>query len=159
PCFKVPWRLAVHVKREHTALSNTPVVSETDEPGGMKRVQFAQTRPLPSYLVALAVGPFEAVDLGKVGRKNTPVRIFTPKGRTNGGACAAQAIPPLLQRLEQYYDIPYPFEKLDHLAMPQFPEAMENAGLIIYGDTIVLSPPDRQTIESKRGCAGVCTHE
>src|SRR5262249_19112395 len=34
-----------------------------------------------------------------------------------------------------------------------------NAGLIIYGDTIVLSPPDRQTIESKRGCAGVCTHE
>ena len=36
---------------------------------------------------------------------------------------------------------------------------MENAGLIIYGETLLLSPPGRQRIEFKRGCASVCTHE
>ena len=159
PGFKVPWRLALHVKKEHTALANTPVVSETDEPGGMKCVRFAQTRPLPSYLVAVAVGPFEAVDLGRVGRKKTPVRIFTPKGRTNEATFAARAIPELFRRLEDYYDIPYPYEKLDHIAVPQFGGAMENAGLIVHGDTILLSPPSRETIEFKRFCGDVCTHE
>src|SRR6266853_1228799 len=118
PAFKVPWRLALHVKKEHTALGNASVLSETDEPGGMKCVRFAQTRPLPSYLVAVAVGPFEAIDLGRVGRKKTPVRLFTPKGRTNEAAFAARAIPELLRRLEDYYNIPYPYENLDHLAVP-----------------------------------------
>ena len=159
PAFKVPWRLTLNVKREHTALANAPVVSETDEADGMKSIRFAQTRPLPSYLIAVAVGPFAAMDLGHVGRNKTPVRIFVPKGRTNEATFAAQAIPPLLRRLEDYYDMPYPYEKLDHVAMPQFPEAMENAGLIVYGDTILLAPPNRETIQFQRFCADVCTHE
>src|SRR6266700_2861497 len=159
PAFKVPWRLTLNVKREHTALANAPVVSETDEADGMKSIRFAQTRPLPSYLIAVAVGPFAAMDLGHVGRNKTPVRIFVPKGRTNEATFAAQAIPPLWRRLEDYYDMPYPYEKLDHVAMPQFPEAMENAGLIVYGDTILLAPPNRETIQFQRFCADVCTHE
>src|SRR5437879_1335197 len=68
PAFKVPWRLTLHVKREHTAIGNSPAVSQTDEAGGMKCVRFARTLPLPSYLVAVAVGSFETVDLGRVGQ-------------------------------------------------------------------------------------------
>jgi alanyl aminopeptidase len=158
PAFKVPWRLALHVKKEHIALGNAPAVSEMAEPGGMKCVRFAQTRPVPSYLVAVAVGPFEAIDLGRVGRKNTPVRLFTPKGRTNEATFAARSIPELLRRLEEYYDIPYPYEKLDHVAVPQFPLGMENAGLILYGDTGLLSPPNRETVQFKRFGADFWTH-
>ncbi|TMH62477.1 MAG: M1 family peptidase, partial [Betaproteobacteria bacterium] len=57
PSFKVPWRLTLRVPRELVAVSNTPVVSETDGGSGMKAVRFAETRPLPSYLIAFAVGP------------------------------------------------------------------------------------------------------
>src|SRR6266576_1064716 len=159
PAFKLPWRLGLHVKQEHTALANAPVVSETDEPGGMKCVRFAKTLALPSYLVAVVVGPFETMDLGRVGRKKTPIRIFTPKGRTNEATFAAGAIPELLHRLEDYYDMPYPYEKLDHVAIPQFPLGMENAGLILYGDTFLLAPQNRETIWWKRGCADGVTHE
>ncbi|HXM71548.1 MAG TPA: M1 family peptidase, partial [Thermoanaerobaculia bacterium] len=53
PGYKAPWDLALHVRREDTAVANTPVLSETEEPGGMKKVVFASTPPLPSYLVAL----------------------------------------------------------------------------------------------------------
>ena len=159
PAFKAPWRLTVHAKREHTVIGNATVVSETDEPGGMKCVRFAQTSPLSSYLVALAVGPFSTLDLGPVGRKKTPVRIITPKGRTHDAAFAAEAIPQLLRRLEDYYDLPYPYDKLDHIAVPQFMGALENAGAIMYDESLLLSPPDRQTIGFQRDCANVCGHE
>ena len=81
PSFKVPWQLTLHIKKEHTAVSNTPVLSESDENGGRKKVVFAETKPLPSYLVAMAVGPLEFVDAGKVGKKQTPLRIVTPRAR------------------------------------------------------------------------------
>src|SRR5436305_622751 len=55
PSFKVPWELTLHVKKEHLALGNMPIVSETAEPGGRKKVRFAVSLPLPSYLVAMAV--------------------------------------------------------------------------------------------------------
>src|SRR5205807_2283244 len=67
PNFKTPWRLTLHVRREHRALANTPQISDTPEAGGMKRVVFAPTKALPSYLVAFAVGPFEVVDGGHAG--------------------------------------------------------------------------------------------
>jgi alanyl aminopeptidase len=159
PGFKVPWKLAVHVKQGETAISNGNVISEINEADGMKCVRFAPTRPIPSYLVAVAVGPFDMVDLGKVGRKNTPVRIFTPKGRTADAGFAAQAIPQLLCRLEDYYDLPFPYEKLDHVTVPQFFGGMENAGIIIYEETFILSPTNRQTIGFKRNCANGCAHE
>src|SRR6185436_2365148 len=81
PAFKIPWRLRFHVKKEHTALANAPVTGETDEPGGMKRVELAETRPLPSYLVAFVVGPFELVDGGTAGKAATPIRFVVPRGR------------------------------------------------------------------------------
>ena len=65
PGFKVPWQLTLRVPRPLVAVSNTPVSSETDVGDGMKAVRFAETRPLPSYLVAFAVGPWQTVDLGR----------------------------------------------------------------------------------------------
>jgi len=68
PNFKTPWQLTLHVPRQDTAISNTSQVSETMEAGGMKKVAFAATKPLPSYLVAFGVGPFDIVDGGRAGR-------------------------------------------------------------------------------------------
>src|SRR5271157_301897 len=101
PRFKAPWQLTLHVKQEHLAASNSAIVSETPEAGGMKRVEFAPTRPLPSYLVAFAVGPFEVVDLGKGGRKGIPLRILTPAGRSGEAEFARLAIPEILKLLEE----------------------------------------------------------
>src|SRR5450432_1180362 len=52
PSFKVPWQLTIHTKKALVALANTPITSEHDEANGMKVVAFAETKPLPSYLVA-----------------------------------------------------------------------------------------------------------
>ena len=69
PGYKTPWQITLHVRSTDKAFANTPAVSKPRRAGGMKKVVFAPTKPLPSYLVAFAVGPFDVVDGGKVGFK------------------------------------------------------------------------------------------
>src|ERR1017187_9165106 len=95
PNFKTPWQLTLHVNQSDAAVSNTPVLSETGEPGGRKKVVFGETKPLPSYLVALGVGPFEFVDAGKTGKNHTPLRMITPKGKAAQAKYAAEVTGPL----------------------------------------------------------------
>jgi alanyl aminopeptidase len=159
PKFKTPWQLTLHVKQSDFAASNTPVLSETREDGGMKRMTFAATRPLPSYLIALVVGPFDVVDLGKAGRKSTPLRLIVPQGRGNETAFARTAIPDLLKLLEKYFDSAYPYEKLDGAIMPVSNFAMENAGLITYGAAESLAKPEATTMQFMRECAVTAAHE
>lgn len=159
PSFKVPWRVILHVPRDHAAFSNAPVEDESDEPGGMKRVRFRETRPLPSYLLALAVGPFETVAAGRAGRGAIPLRVIVPRGRAAEARYAARITPQLLTLLEDFFDAPYPYEKLDQIAVPHFSGAMENAGLVTYSELLLLSRPEAETVKWRRHLSRVCAHE
>jgi cytosol alanyl aminopeptidase len=159
PGFKVPWQVTMHVKKEHVALSNTPVLSETDEPNGMKAVIFATTRPLPSYLISMAAGPFELADAGKWGQNKTPIRIVVPKGKLGEAKWAVESSGQILEVLEKYFGMPYPYEKLDQISLQTNTGAMENPGLITYGHQLILSKPEQDTPGRQRGFAGVCAHE
>ena len=159
PGFKVPWQLTLHVKKEDAAVSNTPVLSETDEAGGRKKVIFTETKPVPSYLVAMGVGPFEFVDAGRAGKKHVAVRIITPKGKAAQAKYAAEVTGPLLAELEKYFGVPYPYEKLDILSVPLFGGAMENPGLITYVQSLALRDPSQDSIGRQRGYADVVAHE
>ncbi|HEY5945409.1 MAG TPA: hypothetical protein VIV40_07955, partial [Kofleriaceae bacterium] len=125
PCFdepeyKVPWRLTFHVQKTHVALGNAAVTRETDEPDGMKRVELAESKPLPSYLVAFVVGPFELVDGGVAGRIKTPIRFVIPKGRGDELRWAKQITPRVVAALEDYFDMDYPYGKLDVAVVPRY---------------------------------------
>jgi alanyl aminopeptidase len=159
PSYKVPWRLTIHTKQDLVALSNTPVERETEEPNGMKAVRFAETRPLPSYLVAFAVGPFETVAAGTT-RKGAPIRIVVPHGRTADAAYPAQVTRPVLDLLEDYFGTPYPFSKLDIVAVSVFNAgAMENPGLITFRQQLVLTRPEELTTARKQAYAVTAAHE
>src|SRR5262249_35520727 len=159
PGFKTPWRITLHVRKEHIALANSPVASEKEDAGGLKTVTFAESRPLPTYLVAIAVGPFELAERGKAGKKGAPVRIVVPAGMAKTAAYAAKAAPEILTRLERYFDLPYPYDKLDLVALPGQPGAMENAGLITFGTRRLLADPARQTSEHRRSVVHIMAHE
>ncbi|WNG50185.1 M1 family peptidase [Archangium minus] len=161
PGFKVPWQLTLRVPQNQQAFSNTPVASEETGPDGWKTVRFRPTPPLPSELVAFAVGPFETVDAAPAGEKRTPVRIVVPKGRKAEAAYAAQATPPLVGLLEEYFGIPYPYEKLDVLAIPRpvLFAAMENPGLITFQMPLLLARPEQDTLQRQRTFARVQAHE
>ena len=160
PGFKVPWQLTLRVPRPLVAVSNTPVVSQTDLADGMKAVRFAETRPLPSYLVAFAVGKWQSVGLGRVGMKPTPMSIIVPQGRVADAAFVARAYPQIFARLEDWFGIPYPYEKLDQIAIPlTVGFAMENVGLITYGSTNLLAKPGAATPRFRHAAANIGAHE
>jgi len=160
PGYKAPWQLTLRVPRDLVAVSNTRVVSETPADNGLKIVRFAETRPLPSYLVAFAVGPWEFVDLGVVGRDPTPTRIIVPRGRGNDAAFVSRAYPELFTRLETWFGIAYPFDKLDHIAIPlTVGFAMENAGLITYAMQGLLAKPGAESARYRHSAANTGAHE
>lgn len=159
PAFKIPWRLTLEVPASMKAFANAPSVSETPADEGRKRVEFASSKPLPSYLVAFAVGPFDIVDLGRVGRRNTPVRLITLRGKQAESGWAAKTTPDILRALESYFGTPYPFEKLDQIAVPRFGGAMENPGLVTYASSLMLAPESTDTEDRRRTWVSVCAHE
>jgi cytosol alanyl aminopeptidase len=160
PRYKTPWQLTLHVKREHVALTNTPPLTDDNEPGGMKKITFAPTALLPSELIAFAVGPFEIVDAGRAGKRQIPIRIITPHGRAAEAAYTRTVDPELLTRLEEYTGIPYPFEKLDHIALLEGAfGAVENPGLITYQQRTLLAKPEQDTADRQRGMRGTMAHE
>ena len=167
PCFdepgwKTPWRLTIDAPAGNEVASNTPLEGSTPMPGSTwRRHVFAATKPLPSYLVALAVGPFDVVDGGRAGRNGTPLRYLAPRGRGAEMRYAREATPRLLELLEDYFDFPYPFEKLDSVVIPNLVEfgAMENVGLVTYGARYILARPHEEHEAFRRRYAGVAAHE
>ena len=183
PCFdepgwKTPWHLSLVVPANNVAAANMPIASEepvatlpeppvkrgTPQPAPsmpMKRVRFMPTPPLPSYLIAFAVGPFDVVDGGRAGRKGTPLRYIVPKGHANEVAWAKETTPKILEVLEDYAGQPFPFPKLDAVAIPVTVGfgAMENAGLITYQMSLIAARPEQETERFKRSWAGVAAHE
>jgi alanyl aminopeptidase len=168
PCFdeprlKTPWDISIRVRREHKAFSNGRELSEIEEPNGWKLVKFATTEPLPSEMVAFAVGPFDVYDGGVAGH-GTPVRVITAKGHAAEGHAAAQATAEILPRLEAYTGIPYAFGKLDHLALPAGAYgAVENPGLITYRTrNLLIAPkeaPNQENAAFTRAVRALQAHE
>ena len=164
PGWKVPWTLSLTVPAHMTAVANTPQLREVALPKradgvALKRVEFQSTKPLPSYLLAFGVGPFDILDGGMAGK--TAVRFVTPKGRAKDATYAASVTPAILHKLEDYFGQPYPYEKLDMLALPMTLSfgAMENPGLITFNMLRMLSKPGEETINFKRGFVGTQAHE
>ena len=160
PDRKVPWTLMLDVPKALVAASNAPIARERVLDDATRRVEFAPTKPLPSYLVAFAVGPFEIVDAGRT-RRGTPIRILALAGRGADAAWAARTSARIVELAEDWFGTPYPYEKLDQVAIPLTVGfgAMENAGLITYTETLILLDPRRGSREREHAWVRVAAHE
>jgi alanyl aminopeptidase len=116
PGFKIPYRLRMRVPAGLIAVSNTPIESESTAEG-WREIRFAETRPLPTYLLACAVGPFDAVPIEGLA---IPGSVYTVRGRAHLARSAVEVAPPILDALADYFGSPYPYAKLDLLAVPEF---------------------------------------
>jgi puromycin-sensitive aminopeptidase len=158
PSFKARWRVAVTARATDTVLGNAPVEREEPAGDGMRTVRFAATPPLSSYLLALAIGPLEATPPRHCGK--TPVRVWHVPGKGHLAAFGVEAGVAALERLEAYFGIPYPYEKLDLVAVPDFEAgAMENAGAVFFRETLLLLDPATVSIAERRRAAEVIAHE
>ncbi|MEZ4278363.1 MAG: M1 family metallopeptidase [Myxococcota bacterium] len=158
PALKLRYRIAATVPADQTVISNSPIEFEEEAPRGRKTVHFAPTPPLSAYLVALVVGPFESSPALHVGP--TPIRVHTLPGRQNLASFAREAAAESLARLEAWFDSPHPYEKLDLIALPDFAfGAMENAGAVVFRDSILLLDAAKASPAELRRSAETIAHE
>jgi aminopeptidase N len=161
PGFKTPFTVTVTAPKDLKVFANSPLVTATLA-GEMITHRFAPTPPLPTYLVALGVGAFEVVETtapaNSVRKQPLPMRVIATKGQTSRMQFAAREAPKLLELTEKYVGVPFPYAKLDLLATPILGGAMENAGLIIFDDTLLLLADDAP-LRQVRGFAEVTAHE
>jgi alanyl aminopeptidase len=163
PSFKIPWKMSLRVRKSDTAWFNTPIESTEDAPGSpgsdaQKVVHFVETKPLPSYLLAWAVGPYERADAGAM-KGGQPVGIVVTKGKTSWAKYSAQSSPRLMNLLQDYFGLPYHYRKLDLFEVPLGTGAMENPGLISFNQRINLARPGTQTPQFEIRAAQVEAHE
>jgi puromycin-sensitive aminopeptidase len=157
PAFKCTWALTVKVPPKLVALSNGRVLAEELE-GAYRKVRFAETEVLSSYLIALVVGPL--VSTTEEVAAGIPVRTWCleeKRALLGFGQKAALAVLPMLQ---DYFGLPYAFGKLDQVGIPDFEAgAMENAGLITYRELALLLDPATAPLAVQKRVAEVVTHE
>jgi alanyl aminopeptidase len=164
PGFKTPFEVSVSARAGDKVVANTPVLSETTMGNGLMRTLFEPTAPLPTYLVALAVGPLDIVDGGDIPAdsfRSLPIHLrgITAKGKGEQIRFALSFTPRVVVALENYFGIAYPFRKLDIIAVPDFAAgAMENAGAITFRERLLLMD-GRAPLEQRRRGLVVQAHE
>ncbi len=162
PRFRATWRIVLTVPEGQRAFSNMPIEAERASAPGWREVSFRTSPPIASYLVAIAVGPWDVLDGGTAGKNATPLRYIAPRGRAAEAAYAASVTPAIVERLEAYFGQPFPFPKLDSITMPNsgfFFGAMENVGLITYDQSILLATPDEDTTNFRQEYVSAAAHE
>ncbi len=157
PAFKAVFSVTLAIDPALTAVSNTRILAETRE-GDRKIVRFADSIVMSTYLVAFVVGELEATD--PVGVGPTPVRIWCVPGKRRLAAFGHEIAVASLRFFEEYYGLPYPGDKLDLLAIPDFAAgAMENLGAITFRETALLVDEGAASHTELQRVADVVAHE
>lgn len=158
PDLKAVFAVTLNVPSHLFAVSNGLETSRTDNGDGTTRVSFADTMIMSTYLVAVVVGPLEATD--PVDVDGVPFRVIAPIGKGHLTDFALEAGAFCLRWLSDYYGIPYPGDKVDFIAVPDFAfGAMENLGAIIYRETALLLDRDTTSLAEQRRVVDVIAHE
>jgi len=153
PCFDQPdlkgrVTLRLRTPADWQVVANGVESTQKQLPNHRVEHVFGTTKPISTYLMAFAAGPF-AVVTDESGKKpngvGAPMRMFMRKSK--------------LERVERerlfamhrasidwcgrYFDIAYPFEKLDFVLCPGFPYGgMEHAGAIFYRESALVFDHD-----------------
>lgn len=159
PAFRATYDITVVVPVAFTAVGNMPAIHEEPLPDGRKAVTFARTPAMPSYLVALFGGEFEAVAGEHAG---IALRILTTAGKSAQTRYALDASKAVLAYYDEYFGLPYPLPKLDQIGVPNAFSgfgAMENWGAISYIDTLLLYDPAASSQNVKEEVFLTVAHE
>ncbi len=156
--FKATFSITVVVDANDKALSNAREIHSEIRSDGKRRVTFAETIPMSTYLVALVVGPLELTPPDMVG--SVPVRIAARPGFGELTEIARTSATGALQFFQDYFGVPYPADKIDHVAIPDFEAgAMENLGCVTYREEALLIDKERSAPMEQMQVVSTIAHE
>ena len=158
PAFKAVFRITLIVDKGDTAISNARILSDTAGPGDDKHtLQFAPSPKMSTYLVAMMVGDFACIEGGADG---IPIRVCAVPEKKDLLSYALLSAENILKFYDSYYQMKYPFQKLDIIAFPDFSAgAMENTAAITYRETLLTIDDKAASVDAHQAVVGVLAHE
>ena len=164
PCFDEPeyksiFSISLVVNKNLFCVSNAAIKNVDEKQNDeLKKICFEDTIPMSTYLVAFIIGPFEASR--SIDVSGTELRIIYPIGKGHLCDFALELGKYSLEYFSDYYKIPYPGDKLDMIAIPDFAfGAMENLGCITYREALLLVNDKEATSNELIRIADVIAHE
>lgn len=164
PCFDEPdqkasFKITAVIDPSETAISNAPVEKEyVDSARRKKIVRFEPTPRMSTYLVALLIGEFKPNEATLV--EGVPIRVWAVDHDPSLGNYARDTAAKILPYLNAYFRIPYPWKKLDLVAIPDFEAgAMENPGAITFREKLLIVDESGASLDTKQSLASVVAHE
>ena len=158
PDLKATFSVTLVVDEGLTGLSNGALESAEPRPDGRMELRFAETIRMSTYLVAFVVGPYELTEPSVV--EGVPVRVAAVPAKLGLTDFAMQAAAHAVRFLTGYFAIPYPGDKLDHIAVPDFAfGAMENLGCVTYRESLLLADASAAAQTELQRIATVVAHE
>ena len=158
PAYKATFAISLMIDAADNAISNGRQVSDTPGPEpGKHTVTFAPTPKMSTYLVALLVGDFVC----RSGSADSiPIRVCSTPDKLGLTAFALTAAEQQVAFFNKYFGIPYPYEKLDIIGVPDFAAgAMENAGAITFRERMLLADEATASVGVRTEVARVVAHE
>ncbi|XP_032698138.1 aminopeptidase Q [Lontra canadensis] len=163
PALKATFNVTIIHDLSYVALSNMPKLGQSvrrDRNGSAWTVTtFSMTPHMPTYLVALAICDYAYVDRTERGKE---IRIWARKDSIKNGSAdfALNITGPIFSFLEDLFNISYPLPKTDIIALPTFDNsAMENWGLLIFDESLLLMQPNHQVTDKKAVISFILSHE
>jgi aminopeptidase N len=158
PAFKATYDITLVVDAGDTAISNSPIESDTPGPvEGKHTLTFFTTPKMSTYLVAFLVGDFQCTTGSSDG---VAIRSCATPDKVALTPYALDVAEHVLHYYNNYFGIPYPLKKLDLIALPDFEAgAMENFGAITYRETDMLIDPKIASVYAQKEVALVVAHE
>ena len=158
PCIDEPEAKATFdislVSDQPILLSNMPIVSQQSDV-----TTFATTPRMSTYLVAFVAGDLQRATT----RTASGVEVNAYATMAQPTASLSWALDHAARTIDffnEYFGVPYPLPKSDHIALPDFSSgAMENWGLITYREIALLADPATASVSSKQYIATVIAHE
>jgi puromycin-sensitive aminopeptidase len=158
PDIKAIFSVTLVVPDDLLAISNAAEVSRRPVDGGKVAIGFADTMPMSTYLVAFIVGPLTATEPVMVD--GAPLRVVCPIGKEHLADYALEVGAFALRFYADWFDIAYPGDKLDLVAIPDFAfGAMENLGCVTFRERLVLIDPATATQAERQAVVDVIAHE
>jgi aminopeptidase N len=157
PAFKANIALTVTVPRHFMAVGNMPATAEEMVEPNLKRVTFAPTPKMSTYLFVLTTGELERITADADG---VTIGVVATAGKAAKGQFALDSAVKLLAWFNDYFGVKYPLPKLDLIAVPGgFSGAMENWGGITFFESRLLFDPATNADTARRPIFGIIAHE
>src|ERR1700730_1234975 len=157
PALKARFKVRLVIDENLSAFSNAGVESERRFGAGKKEIVFKETIKMSTYLLAFIVGEFETTEPTDAG---TALRVAHVPGKRALTGWALEIGVFSLKWFANYYELPYPGDKLDLIAIPDFASgAMENLGAITFRETALLIDDHTASRAELERVADVVAHE